>query len=140
MGQEVVRGQTVEVVTADGRIKRTTDPSMRWGTLKYRWREMLPGQKARLVFQLMLLVVAVALAIRTMGHQSSDQGLIGFIASGQWDRSVNLFSLTTTVSPLAFMVRQLSCTISRRKSMISTVAPAIMTVAVRENRFTLRSH
>lgn len=96
VGYQVVRGRRVELVTTDGRIKETVDPTRRWGTFYYHWQEMNPQEKARMVFQLSILL-AVAVALILMNQRGIVQNsMISFIFSGQWDRGANIFALTAT--------------------------------------------
>ena len=97
IGQEVVHSMMVEVVTADGRIKRTLDPSKRWGTFTSRWHLLDPGRKAKLVFEAVLVLIALASVVVLSSSGSLQNSLLGFIMSGHWDRSLNLFALTATM-------------------------------------------
>lgn len=101
IGQEVVHSQTVEVVTADGRIKKTVDPTMRWGTFSYRWHMMDPGSKAKLVFQAALLLVSLIGVGLLYTGGGMENSVLGFIISGHWDRGFNLFALTAVVGMAA---------------------------------------
>lgn len=97
IGREEVRDHEAEVVTADGRVKRSVDPAWRWGVYNYHWKEMTPGQKAKLVFQMGTLLLTGVLLLIVFRVQRADRGLLGFVLSGQWERGMNLFAISAVL-------------------------------------------
>ncbi|MBQ7991796.1 MAG: hypothetical protein IJ252_02080, partial [Solobacterium sp.] len=54
IGSEAVRGSSIDVITPDGRIKRTRDPSKRWSLSASSWKDLLPENKTAAVLQVIL--------------------------------------------------------------------------------------
>lgn len=94
-GHEVFRGRTVEIVTADGRIRKTVDPSLRWTALGLRWKKMTPEQKAKTAVQLSMLTLSMLVLFMNRGQ--FEGGLYRYIMNGEWQRGANLMALGKTV-------------------------------------------
>jgi len=100
IGEKVFTGRTVEVVTADGRSKRTVDPSARWTGFGLQWSKMSPEQKTRLALELSL--VGLGLGMLVMNHSYLESGLYRYIMNGAWQRGANLLALGKTAIMLCF--------------------------------------
>lgn len=97
VGTEVVRGANVEIVTGDGRIKKTRDPSRRWRLTLSDWKDLLPEQKAEAVIKLSCGVVILTLLFWFYRSGQAADSLAGYILSGSWDKGINLFSVSSAI-------------------------------------------
>ena len=91
-GEDPLKGTRIDIQLADGRSKKTIDPSRRFSLAPHYWDKMLPQQKTSVVFRVLsgLLIIYVLCVYRNKGNGSSS--LIGYILSGQWSRGANLFA------------------------------------------------
>ncbi len=97
IGRETLSGRTVEIVTADGRRKRTVDPYSRWSMTGLKWRGMMPEQKVRLALQIVLVALSGGMLIAMSAGGFLNSGLIRYIMTGNWQRGLNLFAMGKTV-------------------------------------------
>jgi small conductance mechanosensitive channel len=82
-----------EAVLADGKVKRSIDPSRRWAFSFTNWRNQLPEQIAKSVFNLCLgLCIAVGI-VDALSNRTTSNDILLFIVSGIWNRGFNLFAI-----------------------------------------------
>ena len=82
-----------QTVMADGRVKRSIDPSRRWAFSYTNWRNILPEQAAKSVFGLGLCLCMVWGILDALINKSLSNGILLFIVSGVWNRGFNLFAV-----------------------------------------------
>ena len=97
VGTPTVRGSKIEIETTDGRKKQTVDPRKRFSFIPRLWKEMLPEQKAKLAFEIMVSYVLLQIVDYVYIKRSAYDTLLGFIMQGDWSRGLNLFAITSII-------------------------------------------
>ena len=97
IGAPVIRGSKIEIETADGRKKITTDPSRRFSFIPETFREMLPEDKAVLAFDVLVSIALLEIVYYVYIKKSASDSLLGFIMQGKWTRGLNLFAFASIV-------------------------------------------
>ncbi|MDO5109867.1 MAG: mechanosensitive ion channel, partial [Erysipelotrichaceae bacterium] len=93
VGTEAVRGSSVEVITADGRIKRSRDPSRRSEISLDAWRDLLPENKTKITAQCILfLFLALVMGLVWYNNGRQDM-LITYLLAGSWEKGFNVLAL-----------------------------------------------
>ena len=96
IGKPVARGAKIQIQTADGRTKNSTEASKRFAFIPQTLSEMLPEQKTLFVFDTMLaLIILNSWLGISSGSFADNDSLIGFIMQGNWSKGVNLFAATS---------------------------------------------
>ncbi|MBR1708969.1 MAG: mechanosensitive ion channel [Clostridia bacterium] len=103
IGKNVVHGTTIQVEDEHGRFRKTTDPSKRWAKMPESWRNRLPEEKARLVFEI-LLAFFMLVMVGGVENGEGESSMVSFILNGQWTRGVNLFAFTSILMLIATVI------------------------------------
>jgi small conductance mechanosensitive channel len=82
-----------ETVLANGKVKRSIDPSRRWAFSFTNWRNQLPEQTAKSVFNLCLGLSMALGIVDALVNRTTSNGILIFIVSGIWNRGFNLFAI-----------------------------------------------
>ncbi len=86
-----------ETVLANGKIKRSIDPSRRWAFSFMYWRNLLPEQTAKSVFSLCVGLCIALSIVDMLLNRSTSNGILLFIVSGIWNRGFNLFAVVAII-------------------------------------------
>lgn len=86
IGEEAVRDSSVEVITSDGRIKRTRDPSRRWAISFFSWNDLLPENKTRITAQTILMVYLFVFAFFFWFSRNKANSVTAYLVAGSWER------------------------------------------------------
>ncbi len=97
IGSEAVRGSSIDVITPDGRIKRTRDPSKRWSLSASSWKDLLPENKTAAVLQVILAVYLGVLMYILWSTADRVDSLLTYLMGGTWDRNFNLFAAEASI-------------------------------------------
>ena len=85
------------IVLPSGRQSSTTQASARWDNRRISWSEKSPEQK--LVYMIGMIMIILMLYIlwsaRTITTAGGENTIIGYIISGNWDRTWNVFALSS---------------------------------------------
>ena len=82
-----------QTVMADGKVKRSIDPSRRWAFSFTSWRNLLPEQTAKSVFSLGVGLCMAWSILDLLINKSFSNDIQRFIISGVWNRGFNLFAV-----------------------------------------------
>ena len=99
IGKPVAKGPVIEILSPDGRVRRTVDPSRRWAFEFNRWSDLTPEKRTEVVF-FSILFALILLYLRMsqyFGTSYGNRDLLGFIFHGDWTRGFNLFALSAVV-------------------------------------------
>ena len=84
-----------QTVMADGKVKRSIDPSRRWAFSFTNWSNLLPEQTAKSVFSLGLGLCMLWGIYDVLVNRFASNGILAFIISGVWNRGFNLFAIVS---------------------------------------------
>ena len=94
-GQIRLNGAVVEVVSWDGSVRRSVDPSKRWTLSSESWKNMLPEQKTGVIIR-SFGILAIILCLMTYSEfrigKFSGTSLLSFIMQGNWTKGPNIFA------------------------------------------------
>lgn len=97
VGDPPISSQTIKVMLADGRVKKTTDISKRFSLVPRFWNNMLPEQKAEFVFNLLLFGYLISRILIDRNNLSGSDYLFDYVMQGNWTRGFNLLALFAVV-------------------------------------------
>lgn len=103
VGETTANMNATEVITADGRKRRSVDPTRRWAFSRSRWKDLFPDQKVRaIITALVLLFLAGSAALLlTINEGTRRSSLIYFVMNGSWGRGLNLFGVFAVLLVIA---------------------------------------
>lgn len=92
-------GRNIEVVTAEGRVKRSESALSRWLNVTLKWDEMSPEQKLGHVCKwfMALAVFAVFVAVLFKDRFFGSGSVFAYILDGDWRAGLNIFALTASI-------------------------------------------
>lgn len=95
-GKRLGNRSIFELITADGDVKRVASARSRWEGQTVPWTEKNPDQRLLSLLSFLLGVAAIALCIVfvSAGQLFGSNSILGYIVAGNYDRGVNIFSLT----------------------------------------------
>ena len=93
VGTEAVRGSSVEVITADGRIKRSRDPSRRSEISLDAWRDLLPENKTKITAQCIMFLFLILLMGLVWYNSGRRDMLITYLLTGSWQKGFNVLAV-----------------------------------------------
>ncbi|MDO5112011.1 MAG: mechanosensitive ion channel [Clostridia bacterium] len=95
-----------DLVMPGGGVKRVTSAASRWEGATVPWGEKNPDQKLLALIKLLLGVIAVVLCAVFLGAGRffGNNSILGYIVEGNWDKGVNIFSLTCCAMILLVVV------------------------------------
>ena len=95
-----------EAILPNGKIKRSIDPSRRWAFSFANWRNLLPEQIAKSVFNIALALCIIWVIADMAVNRYTSNGIVMFIVSGTWHRGFNMFAIVAIIlmSMIAFFV------------------------------------
>ncbi len=93
IGTEAVRGSSVEVITADGRIKRSRDPSKRSEISLDAWRDLLPENKTKITAQCIMFLYLILLTGLVWYNNGRRDMLITYLLTGTWQKGFNVLAV-----------------------------------------------
>lgn len=82
-----------QTVMADGKVKRSIDPSRRWAFSFTNWRNMLPEEVAKSVLSLCAGLCITWGIADALINKTVSNSILSFIVSGVWNRGFNLFAI-----------------------------------------------
>lgn len=85
------------IVLPSGRSVTTKNAAARWDNRRVKWSERSPEQKLGIIISMIIVLMFIYWALCAMGVPLPFGGssIIPYILSGTWDRSLNLFALST---------------------------------------------
>lgn len=88
--------EQIDVVMSDGRIAKTRSIGFRWTHADIQWDSKTAGQKTSQVVNIILTILAFVVMMLVVFQDSffSDDSLFHFILSCQWQKGINIFSIT----------------------------------------------
>ena len=92
LGKEPLHDGKILVDTAAGADKKTVEVTKRYERI-FRWHNLLPEQKATIVFCLVLVLSLLRVYVQT--YDSAYRSIIGYIWEGDWKRGFNIFAFTS---------------------------------------------
>lgn len=86
----------VDVKMPDGRIRKTESAANRWANSSIKWDEKTPEQRVAMILKTLLSLFALVICAAVLFKDSlfSSDSIILYIISGQWERGVNIFSIS----------------------------------------------
>lgn len=92
------------VILPSGRRTSTTKAAARWSNRWIPWSERGPEQKLMILFGVLggILILYVVLAVAGAKTFFSDNSIIQYILSGNWDRGLNIFAFSACALVLIF--------------------------------------
>jgi small-conductance mechanosensitive channel len=96
----------IDVVSADGTIKKSEAASKRWSDKSIPWAERTAEQKTGTVFYgiMCILAVLICLAVLLQNRLFDKNSIFRYIISGQWQKGFNVFSMTACVLAVCVVV------------------------------------
>ena len=95
-GQEDDHRQTIDVKMADGSTKKSVSIDKRWSYAAIHWSEKTPEQKMGTIFRILMSIYALVVCVAYFyeKHMPSNNSLFAYIVAGNWEKGLNIFSLT----------------------------------------------
>jgi small-conductance mechanosensitive channel len=95
-GEPAIRGTSITIETTAGQQKKTVEPKNRYDMILRFWRQLLPEQKARNVFIILLTLTLLRLFRDVYKEGEIRQfSLVAYLIQGDWKRGFNIFALTS---------------------------------------------
>ena len=93
---EKVESQTLDVDLGDGRKAKATSILARWTHRGLKWENKSSGQKTGYIFNFILTIAAFVIMVMVLFADKifADNSLFRYILKGQWQRGINIFSVT----------------------------------------------
>ena len=85
--------RTQETVLANGKVKHSIDPSRRWSFSFTTWRNLLPEQIAKSVFNMALALCLLLGVADLLVNRYTSNRILMFIVNGNWKRGFNMFAI-----------------------------------------------
>lgn len=101
VGAEAVRGSNVEIITADGRIKRTRDPSRRNEISLDAWKNLLPENKTKIILQLILFCYLAAVIYSVWTARGLRNTFVTYLIGNTWEKGLNLIAIAANLLIIA---------------------------------------
>ena len=101
VGSEAVRGSNVEIITADGRIKRTRDPSRRNEISLDAWKNLLPENKTKIILQLILFCYLAAVIYSVWTARGLRNTFVTYLIGNTWEKGLNLIAIAANLLIIA---------------------------------------
>lgn len=91
--------RTIDVVMADGRVKKSESAVSRWLGQTLSWDEMTPEKKLATVMRAFMAVFVVVVFVAVLFRESffSSDSVFQYILSGEWERGLNVFAVTASL-------------------------------------------
>lgn len=91
--------RNIDVVTADGRVKRSESAIGRWLNVTLKWDEMTPEQKLGLVCKWFagIAVFGIFLAVMFKDSLFPQGSVFAYILGNDWHAGLNIFALTASI-------------------------------------------
>lgn len=104
----------IDVVTGDGRVKKSQSALSRWSYSTIDWENKTAGQRMGFLVKIALGILALLLAIVVIFPNSffHEDSIIHYILKGNWQKSLNIFAITSCV--LTSIVIYFAAVIARR--------------------------
>ena len=92
------------IILPSGRHASTVKASSRWDNKYIPWSDRSPEQKLLMMFSVVggILVFYVAVSVLGVNHFYSENSIIHYILSNDWDRGLNIFAFSQCVMVLVF--------------------------------------
>lgn len=94
--EQTASGGKARSASAETAVKDTRAVAERWSGNYIPWAEQTAGGKTRTVLNILLGIFALAISVLYIFRSSlfSDESIISYVASAQWQRGRNVFALT----------------------------------------------
>lgn len=88
--------EQIDVVMSDGRVAKARSINFRWSHDDISWESKTAGQKTTQILNMILTVLAFVVMVMVLFKDQffADDSLFHFILSCQWQKGINIFSIT----------------------------------------------
>ena len=94
--EAVVDKETVDVDMGDGRKAKARSVTSRWSHRALKWDSKSAGEKTTTVLNIILMIIAFVILVAMIFADKifAADSLVHFIIKGQWQKGINIFSVT----------------------------------------------
>ncbi|MBQ1878172.1 MAG: mechanosensitive ion channel, partial [Erysipelotrichaceae bacterium] len=94
------------IILPSGRVASTSKAQARWDNKYIRWGERSPEMKLGIILEVVVAIIILYFVFSAFGISriSTKDSVISYIMSGDWDRELNIFSLSAAIMVVALTI------------------------------------